>query len=88
MNPKEKGGRPSNIRRTIEKQNKNQKGNGYEVDDQTPQNKTKNPTHDTEKNENRTRTHWRKATRQYLVDQLSKHGWKWPKTPYGKIHNF
>ena len=84
MNPKEKGGRPSNIRRTIEKQNKNQKGNGYEVDDQTPQNKTKKPTHDTEKDMSRSRTHWRQATRGYLVDQLSKHGWKWPKTPDGK----
>ena len=35
---------------------------------------------------NRTRTHWRKASRQYLVDQLSKHGWRWPKTPEGKKH--
>ena len=32
----------------------------------------------------RSRTHWRKAHRGYLVDQLSKHGWKWPKTPDGK----
>ena len=32
--------------------------------------------HDTEKDENRTRTHWRKTKRVYLVDQLSKHGWK------------
>ena len=37
---------------------------------------------------NRTRTHWRKAARQYLVDQLSKHAWGWPKTPEGKKHNF
>ena len=36
------------------------------------------PDHDTEKDENRTRTHWRKAKRVYLVDQLSKHGWRWP----------
>ena len=35
---------------------------------------------------NRTRAHWRKASRQYLVDQLSKHGWRWPKTPEGKKH--
>ena len=82
--PKGKRGRPTNIRRTIEKQNKNQKGNGYEVDDQTPQNKTKKPTHDTEKDMSRSRTHWRQANRGYLVDQLSKHGWKWPKTPDGK----
>ena len=27
---------------------------------------------------NRTRSHWRKATKVYLVDQLFKHGWKWP----------
>ena len=33
---------------------------------------------------NRTRTHWRQATRGYLVDQLSKHGWKWPKSSDGK----
>ena len=43
-----------------------------------------NPKHDTEKDMNRTKTHWRKASRQYLVDQLSKHGWRWPKTPDGK----
>ena len=46
--------------------------------------KDKYPPHDTEKDMNRTRTHWRKATRQYLVDQLPKHGWRWPKTPEGK----
>ena len=46
--------------------------------------KKKNPDHDTEKDMNRTRTHWRKAHRGYLVYQLSKHGWKWPKTPEGK----
>ena len=46
--------------------------------------KNKNPTHDTEKDENRTRTHWRKATRGYLVDQLAKHGWKLPKASDGK----
>ena len=50
--------------------------------------KNKSPDHDTEKDMNRTRTHWRKTTRQYLVDQLSKHDWRWPKTPYGKIQNF
>ena len=33
---------------------------------------------------NRTRTHWRTAHRGCLVDQLSKHGWRWPKTPDGK----
>ena len=33
---------------------------------------------------NRTRTHWRKSSRQYLVDQLSQHGWRWPKTPEGQ----
>ena len=37
---------------------------------------------------NRTRTHWRKAARQYLVDQLSKHAWGWPKTPEGKNTTF
>ena len=47
-----------------------------------PQNKK--PTHDTEKDENRTRTHWRKAPRQYLVDQLAKRAWRWPTTPEGK----
>ena len=40
--------------------------------------------HDTGKDENRTRTHWRKAHRQYSVYQLSKRGWKWPKTQYDK----
>ena len=38
------------------------------------------PDHDTEKDENRTKTHWRKAAKGYLVYQLSKHGWKWQKT--------
>ena len=33
---------------------------------------------------NRTKTYWRQVNRQYLVDQLSKHGWRWPKTPEGK----
>ena len=45
--------------------------------------KTK-PKHDTEKDTSRPKTHWRRATRQYLVDQLSEHCWKWSKTPYGK----
>ena len=79
--PKGKRGRPSNNPK-FEK--KYQEGNCYEVGDQTPQNKNKSPTHGTEKDENRTRTHWRKATRIYLVDQLAKQGWKWPKTPEGK----
>ena len=48
----------------------------------TPQKKD-NPLHDTEKDMNRTRTHWRKAPRQYLVDQLAKHGWRWPRTSDG-----
>ena len=53
--------------------------------DSTNKSKAKaNPKHDTEKDMNRTKTHWRKASRQYLVDQLSKHGWRWPKTPDGK----
>ena len=38
----------------------------------------------TQKDMNRSRTHWRKAHRGYLVDQLSKHGWGWPKTAEGK----
>ena len=42
------------------------------------------PTHDTEKDENRTRTLWRKAKRVHLVDQLAKHGWRWPRTQSGK----
>ena len=41
--------------------------------------------HDTEKDMNRTRTHWRTAHRGYLVYQLSKHGWKLPKNR-GKKH--
>ena len=49
--------------------------------------KKENPKHDTEKDENRTRTHWRKAKRGYSVDQLAKHGWRWPKTPDGKMQN-
>ena len=33
---------------------------------------------------NRTKAYWRQAKRGYLVDQLFKYGWKWPKTPDGK----
>ena len=48
------------------------------------------PDHDTEKDENKTKTHWRKAKRGYLVDQLSKHGWRLPRTRDGtdakKLH--
>ena len=46
--------------------------------------KKDNPKHDTEKDDNRTRTHWRKAKRLYLVGQLAKHGWRWPKTRDGR----
>ena len=46
--------------------------------------KTNKNTDDTEKDENRTRTHWRKAKRVYLVDQLAKHGWRWPRTQSGR----
>ena len=28
-----------------------------------------------------------KQKRGYLVDQLFKHGWRWPKTPNGKVQN-
>ena len=45
------------------------------------------PKHGTEKGTSMSTTHWRKATMQYLVDQLSKHGWKWPKTSGGKVRN-
>ena len=39
-------------------------------------NKTKpNPKHDTDKDENKTRTHWRKAKRVYIMYKLSKYGW-------------
>ena len=84
--PKGKRGRPSN--------NPKFKKNYQEGDDDKTQPikkdkppKKDNPLHDTEKDMNRTRTHWRKAPRQYLVDQLAKHGWRWPKTPDGKIQN-
>ena len=52
--------------------------------------KKKKPDHDTEKDMNRSRTHWRKAYRGYLVDQLSKHGWKWhgQKQQMEKTQNF
>ena len=38
--------------------------------------KNANPLHDTKKDENRTRTHWRKAAKGHLIYQLAKHGWK------------
>ena len=46
--------------------------------------KPKNLLHDTEKDENRTRIHWRKATKIYLIDQFAKHGWEWPTTQSGQ----
>ena len=33
---------------------------------------------------NRTRTHWSKAPKGFLVDQLAKHGWKWPRDKEGR----
>ena len=42
------------------------------------------PKHDTEKDTSMSKVHWRKTRRQYLVDQLLNHGWKWRKTPDGK----
>ena len=74
--PKGKRGRPSNNTKFVKKFQEQHGDNTVE--------KNKKPDHDTEKDMNRTRTHWRQATRGYLVDQLSKHGWKWPKTPDGK----
>ena len=62
--------------------NPKEKGGGRRILKRTLKNK--NPVHDTEKDMSRSRTHWRKAYRGYLVDQLSKHGWKWPKTAEGK----
>ena len=74
--PKGKRGRPSNNTKFVKKYQEQHDDNTVE--------KKKKPDHDTEKDMNRTRTHWRQATRGYLVDQLSKHGWKWPKSPDGK----
>ena len=54
-------------------------------DNPNKENPKPNLDHDTEKDDNITRTHWRKAKRIYLVDQLFKHGWRWPKPPVGKI---
>ena len=74
--PKGKRGRPSNNTKFVKKYQEQHDDNTVE--------KNKKPDHDTEKDMNRTRTHWRQATRGYLVDQLSKHGWKWPKSSDGK----
>ena len=71
--PKRKRGRQSKKPKFIKKHQEKH-------DDKTIENKEK-PDHDTEKDENRTRTHWRKAKRLYLVDQLAKHCWRLPKTP-------
>ena len=74
--PKGKRGRPSNNTKFVKKYQEQHDDNTVE--------KNKKPDHDTEKDMNRTRTHWRQANRGYLVDQLSKHGWKWPKSSDGK----
>ena len=47
----------------------------------------KKPLHDTEKDENRTRTHWRRATKGYLVDQFAKDGWNTQKPKADKMQN-
>ena len=49
--------------------------------------KTKNPLHDTEEDENRTSTHWRKTNRIYFVDQLVKYGRRWPKPKADNMKN-
>ena len=47
--------------------------------------KTKQQTkHDTELDESRSKSHWKSQNIGYLVDQLSKRGWKWPKDSEGK----
>ena len=48
------------------------------------QTKKEPPKHDTELDESRSKSHWKSQTRGYLVDQLSKRGWKWPKDSAGK----
>ena len=70
-------------RRTPNKYNNRQSNEKQEQTIKTDA-KTK-PKHDTEKDTSRSKTHWIKATIQYLADQLSKHGWKWPKKHMEKI---
>ena len=88
MNTKEKRGRPSNTQGPPPVNKNKNKNKNKENPRPTPNPTPKKTDHDTEKDMNRTRTHWRKTSRQYLIDQLSKHGWKLPKTPDGKMQNF
>lgn len=67
--PKGKPGRPP----TVKKEGKTKQ-----------QTKKEPPKHDTELDESRSKSHWKSQTRGYLVDQLSKRGWKWPKDSAGK----
>ena len=80
---KGKRGRPSNTQGPPPVRKGKNKNKDKENPRPTP-NPTQKTDHDTEKDMNRTVTHGRKASRQCFVDKLSKHGWRWPKTPNGK----
>ena len=47
--------------------------------------KQENPKHDTDWDHSKPRAHWNKKNQTYVVDQLYKRNWKWPRLPNGKI---
>ena len=44
-----------------------------------------NPKHDTDWDHSKSRAHWDKKNKTYVVDQLYKINWKWPRQPNGTI---
>ena len=45
---------------------------------------TGNPKHDTDWDQSKSKAHWNKKNKGYVVDQLYKRNWKWPRHPNGK----
>ena len=46
--------------------------------------KQENPKHDTDWDHSKSKAHWNKKNKGYVVDQLYKISWKWPRHPHEK----
>ena len=77
--PREAPGRPKTTNIEIRKPIKTDAKTKPKAKAKAPR---ENPPHDTEIDENRSRDHWGQKRRN-IVDQLSKRGWKLPKTKNG-----
>ena len=47
--------------------------------------KQENHKHDTDWDHSESKAHWNKKNKTYVVDQLYKINWKWPRQPNGKF---